>query len=412
MINEDRIKYIHMNLHQHQSQLAGKEVDNCSMTEDFTCVIDSKQYYIDPGFVIDRSHNKIDINKLLGDMVTKDASDLHLKSPTGPVYRIDGELDKQSCFEVTPQDVENVFRQIASDAQQTQFYAHNEVDFSYSIAGVARFRVNVHRQRGSLSIVFRMIPFKIPTIDELGLPRICKDLIMKPRGLIVVTGPTGSGKSSTLAAMVQYLNNNANKRIITIEDPIEFIFNDEKCVISQRELGSDTESFALALKHALRHDPDVIIVGEMRDLETMATAVAAAETGHLVLGTLHTIDAAQTVDRLIDMFPPAQQAQMKLQFSQLLEAVICQTLVPKAKGRGRIGAFEIMTGNTAIRNLIREGKTHELNGVILMNQYSGMQTLDMSLATLVNQGLVRKEDALLKTSHPDLFSKMLNKFNQ
>jgi twitching motility protein PilT len=235
---------------------------------------------------------------------------------------------------------------------------------------------------------------------------------MKPRGLIVVTGPTGSGKSSTLAAMVQYLNNNANKRIITIEDPIEFIFNDEKCVISQRELGSDTESFALALKHALRHDPDVIIVGEMRDLETMATAVAAAETGHLVLGTLHTIDAAQTVDRLIDMFPPAQQAQMKLQFSQLLEAVICQTLVPKAKGRGRIGAFEIMTGNTAIRNLIREGKTHELNGVILMNQYSGMQTLDMSLATLVNQGLAKKEDAMLKTSHPDIFSKMLNKFNQ
>jgi twitching motility protein PilT len=257
-----------------------------------------------------------------------------------------------------------------------------------------------------------MIPFKIPTIDELGLPRICKDLIMKPRGLIVVTGPTGSGKSSTLAAMVQYLNNNANKRIITIEDPIEFIFKDERCVISQRELGSDTESFALALKHALRHDPDVIIVGEMRDLETMATAVAAAETGHLVLGTLHTIDAAQTVDRLIDMFPPTQHVQMKLQFSQLLEAVICQTLVPKATGRGRIGAFEIMTGNTATRNLIREGKTHELNGVILMNQYSGMQTLDQSLATLVNQGLAKKEDAILKTSHPDLFSKMLNKFNQ
>jgi len=254
-----------------------------------------------------------------------------------------------------------------------------------------------------------MIPFKIPTIDELGLPRICKDLIMKPRGLIVVTGPTGSGKSSTLAAMVQYLNNNANKRIITIEDPIEFIFKDEKCVISQRELGSDTESFALALKHALRHDPDVIIVGEMRDLETMATAVAAAETGHLVLGTLHTIDAAQTVDRLIDMFPPTQHVQMKLQFSQLLEAVICQTLVPKAKGRGRIGAFEIMTGNTATRNLIREGKTHELNGVILMNQLSGMQTLDQSLATLVNQGLAKKEDALLKTSHPDLFTKMLTK---
>jgi twitching motility protein PilT len=379
------------------------------MPEEVACVIDSKKYYVDPNFDINHRTNKIDIDKLLTDMVVKGASDLHLKSPTGPVYRIDGELDKQDSFEVTPQDIENVFHLVASDAQQTEFYAHNEVDFSYSIAGVARFRVNVHRQRGSLSIVFRMIPFKIPTIDELGLPRICKDLIMKPRGLIVVTGPTGSGKSSTLAAMVQYLNNNANKRIITIEDPIEFIFKDERCVISQRELGSDTESFALALKHALRHDPDVIIVGEMRDLETMATAVAAAETGHLVLGTLHTIDAAQTVDRLIDMFPPTQHVQMKLQFSQLLEAVICQTLVPKAKGHGRIGAFEIMTGNTATRNLIREGKTHELNGVILMNQYSGMQTLDMSLATLVNQGLVKKEDAILKTSHPDLFTKMLSK---
>jgi twitching motility protein PilT len=382
------------------------------MSEELTCIIDSKQYYLDPNFDVNHKTNKIDIDKLLSDMVVKGASDLHLKSPTGPVYRIDGELDKQNRFEVTPQDVENVFHHVAADAHQKEFYAHNEVDFSYSISGVARFRVNVHRQRGSLSIVFRMIPFKIPTIDELGLPRICKDLIMKPRGLIVVTGPTGSGKSSTLAAMVQYLNNNANKRIITIEDPIEFIFKDERCVISQRELGSDTESFALALKHALRHDPDVIIVGEMRDLETMATAVAAAETGHLVLGTLHTIDAAQTVDRLIDMFPPTQHVQMKLQFSQLLEAVICQTLVPKATGRGRIGAFEIMTGNTATRNLIREGKTHELNGVILMNQYSGMQTLDQSLATLVNQGLAKKEDAILKTSHPDLFSKMLNKFNQ
>lgn len=379
------------------------------MAEDAKLTVGSKEYVIDPIFNIFNKTKPIDVEKLLIDMLTKRASDLHLKSPTGPVYRIDGELNKDDSYVVTPQDVEDVFCQIATDAQKSVFYAHNEVDFAYSIPGVARFRVNVHRQRGTLSIAFRVIPFKIPTFEELGLPKICMDLVMKPRGLIVVTGPTGSGKSSTLAAMIQYLNRNARKRIITIEDPIEYIFNDEKCVISQRELGADTESFALALKHALRHDPDVIVVGEMRDLETMATAVAAAETGHLVLGTLHTIDASQTVDRLIDIFPPAQQSQMKLQFSQLLEAVLCQTLIPKATGSGRIGAFEIMTGNPAIRNLIREGKTHELNGVMLLNQNYGMQTLDQSLANLVNRGLINKSDAMLKTSHPDILSRMLTK---
>src|SRR4030042_1348337 len=217
-----------------------------------------------------QQNKRININQLLRNIVTYQASDLHLKVPAGPVYRINGNLDKKDCLPIDPADVENVFCQIATESQKSIFYAHNEVDFPYSIPGVARFRVNVHRQRGSLSIVFRMIPFSIPTIYELGLPNICKDLIMKPRGLIVVTGPTGSGKSTTLAAMIQYLNKNANKRIITIEDPIEFIFNDENCVISQRELGADTESFAIALKHALRHDPDVIIVGEMRDIETMA----------------------------------------------------------------------------------------------------------------------------------------------
>jgi twitching motility protein PilT len=379
------------------------------MPEATKLTVGSKEYVIDPLFNIFNKTKPLDVEKLLTDMLTKRASDLHLKSPTGPVYRIDGELNKDDSYLVTPQDVEDVFCKIATDAQKSTFYAHNEVDFAYSIPGVARFRVNVHRQRGTLSIAFRVIPFKIPTFEELGLPKICMDLVMKPRGLIVVTGPTGSGKSSTLAAMIQYLNKNARKRIITIEDPIEYIFNDEKCVISQRELGADTESFALALKHALRHDPDVIVVGEMRDLETMATAVAAAETGHLVLGTLHTIDASQTVDRLIDIFPPAQQSQMKLQFSQLLEAVLCQTLIPKAIGTGRIGAFEIMTGNPAIRNLIREGKTHELNGVMLLNQNSGMQTLDQSLVYLVNRGLINKSDAMLKTSHPDILSRMLIK---
>ena len=209
--------------------------------------------------------------------------------------------------------------------------------------------------------------------------------------------------------MIKHLNKNANKRIITIEDPIEYLNNDDRCVISQRELGSDTDSFASALKHALRHNPDVIIVGEMRDLETMATAIAAAETGHLVLGTLHTIDASQTVDRLIDMFPPAQQGQVKMQLSQLLEAVICQTLVPRADGHGRVGAFEIMLGNTAVRNLIREGKTHEINGQMVLNRGTGMQTLDQHLATLVHQGVIKRIDAMAKTSHPDSLTRLIDK---
>jgi twitching motility protein PilT len=360
-------------------------------------------------FMAKRPTNEVDIDQLLRDMVTKGASDLHLKAPTGPVYRINGELRKNDNVEITPEYVEEAFRQVATGPQQSEFYANNEVDFAYSIPGVARYRVNVHRQRGSLSIVFRMIPYKIPTIDELGLPDICKDLIMKPRGLIVVTGPTGSGKSSTLAAMVHYLNTNASKRIITIEDPIEFIFNDDKCVISQRELGADTDSFAKALKHALRHDPDVMVVGEMRDLETISTAIGAAETGHLVLGTLHTIDAPQTVDRLIDMYPGAQQQQMKMQFSQLLEAVLCQTLIPKASGCGRVAAFEVMVANTAIRNLIREGKTHEIPGVKQLNRGAGMRTLDQDLATLVQKGTIKKSEAMLKTSHPDSLNRMLTK---
>jgi twitching motility protein PilT len=352
---------------------------------------------------------RINVDQLLKEMITLEASDLHLKVPIGPIYRINGELDKKKCLPISPQDVEEGFLQIATDAQKAAFYSHNEVDFAYSIPGVARYRVNVHRQRGSLSIVFRMIPFNVPTIYQLGLPNICKDLIIKPRGLIVVTGPTGSGKSTTLAAMINHLNKNANKRIITIEDPIEYIHNDENCVISQRELGADTDSFSSALKHALRHDPDVIIVGEMRDLETMATAVAAAETGHLVLGTLHTIDASQTVDRLIDMFPPSQQNQVKMQLSQLLEAVICQTLIPRADGHGRLGAFEVMLGNTAVRNLIREGKTHEINGQMVLNRGTGMQTMDQHLAALVHQGLIKRADAMLKTSHPDTLTRLIDK---
>jgi twitching motility protein PilT len=257
-------------------------------------------------------------------------------------------------------------------------------------------------------MVFRLIPFRIPTIDELGLPQILKELMLKPRGLIVVTGPTGSGKSTTLAAMVDYLNNTSRSRVITIEDPIEYLYKDNLCVISQRELGADTNSFDTALKHALRHDPDVIVVGEMRDLETMSTAIAAAETGHLVLGTLHTIDAPQTVDRMIDMFPPQQHMQVRLQFSQILVAVLAQALVPRASGHGRVGAFEIMLGTSAVSNLIREGKTFELPSIMQMSKAMGTQILDQDLAYLVKRGIITKEEAMLKTSHRERLDKLMD----
>jgi twitching motility protein PilT len=303
--------------------------------------------------------------------------------------------------------VEKVFDEITTEKQHEVFYKEHELDFAYGVPGLARFRVNVQRQRGTLSMVFRLIPFRIPTIEELGLPKILKELMMMPRGLIVVTGPTGSGKSTTLAAMVDYLNNTSFSRVITIEDPIEYMYKDNRCVISQRELGADTNSFETALKHALRHDPDVIVVGEMRDLETISTAIAAAETGHLVLGTLHTIDAPQTVDRMIDMFPPQQHQQVRLQFSQILVAVVAQALLPRAKEKGRVGAFEIMLGSTAVKNLIREGKTFELPSIMQMSKGLGMQILEQDLAYLVKRGIVTQEEAMLKTSHRERLAKII-----
>ena len=351
----------------------------------------------------------IDIPELLKDMVELKASDLHIKVPTGPVFRIDGQMTQIEKYgSATTEEVEAAFDQITTDVQHDTFFKEHELDFAYGIPGLGRFRVNVHRQRGSISMVFRLIPFRIPTIEELGLPQTLKELVMKPRGLIVITGPTGSGKSTTLAAMVDYLNNTTHRRVITIEDPIEYMYKDNLCVISQREIGADTNSFASALKHALRHDPDVIVVGEMRDLETMSTAIAAAETGHLVLGTLHTIDAPQTVDRMIDMFPPQQHQQVRLQFSQILVAVIAQALLPKANGHGRVGAFEIMLETSAVSNLIREGKTFELPSIMQMHKSMGMQILDQDLACLVKRGIVTREEAMLKTSHQERLAKLID----
>jgi len=350
----------------------------------------------------------MDVSELLKLMAERRASDLHLRVPSPPVLRIDGNLTPQEDLPpVTVNDVELAFEQISTTEQKGRFHLEKELDFAYTVSGLARFRVNVMRQRGSLSLAFRMVPFVILTIDELGLPEICKELILKPRGLILVTGPTGSGKSTTMAAMVHHLNKTLARNVITIEDPIEYLHSNIKCIIAQRDLGDDTKSFDIALAHAFRHDPDVIVVGEMRDLETISTAVRAAETGHLVMGTLHTIDAPQTVDRIIDIFPPSQQPQIRLQFSQVIEAVLSQTLLPRATGKGRIAAFEIMTGNPAVKNLIREGKTFELHSVMQLSSGEGMQTLDQALADLVRKKIVSLQEAIMKSSYPERLKKLV-----
>jgi twitching motility protein PilT len=350
----------------------------------------------------------VEIVEVLNQVFQAGASDLHLKVPNIPLMRKHGLLSTLDTLPpLTDKEAETILEQVTTPEQRLAFINEQELDFAYEITGVARFRVNVMQQRGTLSMAFRLVPFNIPTIEELCLPEICKELIQRPRGLILVTGPTGSGKSTTLAAMINYLNKNERRTVITIEDPIEFVYCDDKCSIAQRELGMDTKSFACALKHALRHDPNVIVLGEMRDLDTISTAMAAAETGHLVLGTIHTIDAPQTVDRLIDMFPPEQHQQVRLQFSQIIEGVISQTLVQKASGTGRMGAFEVMIGLPAVRNLIREGKTFELPNIMEMATKEGMQLLEQDLARLVNKGIIRLDEAKLKSSNHSRLTKIL-----
>ncbi len=351
----------------------------------------------------------MDIIELLKLMVEKRASDLHVRVPSVPVLRVDGELVPLTDQpQNTMEEVETAFDFITTPEQRNRFHLEKELDFAYSVPGLARFRVSVMRQRGTISLAFRLVPFKIFTIDELALPNICKELILKPRGLILVTGPTGSGKSTTMAAMINHLNEHIACNVVTIEDPIEYLHPNIKCLIAQRDLGDDTKSFDTALIHALRHDPDVIVVGELRDFETVQTAMRAAETGHLVMGTLHTTDAPQTVDRVIDIFPPNQQPQIRLQFSQVLVAVLSQALLPRASGRGRIAAIEIMIGNSAVKNLCREGKSFELHSVMQLSSAEGMQTLDQALANLVRQKIVTTEEAKMKSSHPDRLQKLLD----
>lgn len=357
------------------------------------------------------THEADGLSKILKLMVDRKASDLHLRVPSPPVFRIDGVLVPQEDLPpLTPECVKMVFDTVSTAKQKKTFARELELDFAYSAPGLARFRVSALRQRGTLSLAFRMVPIEIPSIDELELPQICKKLILKPRGLILVTGPAGSGKSTTLAAMINHLNESHRKNIITVEEPIEYLHRNKKCIIAQRELGVDARSFSSAVVHALRHDPDVVVIGEIRDLDTMSTAITAAETGHLVLGTLHTIDVVQTVDRIVDMFPNGQQRQVTLQLSQIIEAILSQTLLPRIAG-GRIAAVEIMVGNGATRNLIREERMLELpRNMELSSEEEGMQTLDQALADLVRRGVVSEEDAVIRSHNPTRLRLLLNDF--
>ena len=340
------------------------------------------------------------VDELLKLMVNKGASDLHLTVPSPPVLRIDGALVPQEDLPpLAAKDIELVLEEVANQEQRSVFDREWELDLAYPVPGLARFRVNALRQRGVISLAFRFVPFHIPSIDEWGLPQIFKKLIMKTKGLILITGPSGSGKSTTMAAMLSHLNETSTRNVITIEDPIEFIFRNKKCLIRQRDMGDDTKSFSTAVIHALRHDADVIAIGEMRDLATISTAIMAAETGHLVLGTLHTIDAPQSIDRMIDVFPHGQQQQIRLQLSQVIEAVISQALLPRIDG-GRIAAFEIMLANSVIRRQIRDEKLYDIHPNMEMGKLEGAQTLDQALTDLVKRNIITLEEAILRSSDP------------
>jgi twitching motility protein PilT len=351
--------------------------------------------------------NRTNAELLLNRMVETNASDLHLKAGSPPVFRINGELRVQQSPSMTPSDVEAVLEQITSEEQRARFQKEKELDFSCAAEGIGRFRVNAAFQRGSITLAFRAVKDKIPSLDDLRLPEVCGRLALKPRGLVLVTGPTGCGKSTTLAAMIDYLNSRERRHIVSIEDPIEYIHSNKLSIMSQRELGADTHSYEQALTHILRQDPDVILVGEMRDLGTISAALTAAETGHLVLTTLHTPSAPQTVDRIIDVFPPHQQQQVRVQLSLVLEAVLCQALVPTANGAGRVAAIEIMIATPAVRNLIREGKTHQLLNVIQTGAQYSMRTLDQDLVTLCQKSVISVEEALACCQNPDELGRLL-----
>ena len=351
---------------------------------------------------------RIDFADLLLDVLDRRASDLHITANAHPMVRVRGRLvplDDYPKLDAT--DTREIVYSILTNDQRQRLETDNQLDFAYAIPGRARFRVNAYFQRSALSAAFRLIPATITPIDDLGLPPVTHEFCTKPRGLVLVTGPTGSGKSTSLAAMIDEINATREEHILTIEDPIEFLHGNRKCMVNQREIGSDATSFALAIKAALRQDPDVILVGEMRDLDTISTALTAAETGHLVFATLHTQSAPSTIDRVIDVFPASQQAQVRVQLSIALQGVMTQTLVPTADGAGRVVVCETMVPTPGVRNLIREGKTHQIPSAMQTGGSTGMQTMDSALAALVRQGKILQRTAEAASSQPDELKRLL-----
>ena len=352
--------------------------------------------------------SSFDFAEVLTRMVDVRASDVHLTPGFPPAIRTRGRISPMDDHPpLTPQETREIVYSILNDDQRKRFETNQQLDFAYAIPGVARFRVNCYFQRGSISAAFRHIPTEIKSLDALGLPAVLEEFTRKPRGFILVTGPTGSGKTTSLAAMIDAINAEREEHILTIEDPIEFLHKHKKCIVNQREIGSDAPDFSLALKAALRQDPDVILVGEMRDLETIQTALTAAETGHLVFATLHTQSTAQTVDRIIDVFPAGQQGQVRMQLSIALQGIITQQLLPTSDGAGRVCACEVLVPTPAIRNLIREGKTHQIYSAIQTSGSTGMQTMDAHLAQLVRQGTITRKLAEQRAAEPKELGRLL-----
>ena len=352
----------------------------------------------------------VNLHQLLKAMIEQGASDLHITIGTAPQLRIDGRLIPLKVPALTPADTKQICYSVLTEAQKHKFEEEHELDLSFGVKSLARFRANMFLQRGAIAAAFRVIPLKLPTFQELGLPAVVNELVAKPRGLILITGPTGAGKSTTLASIVDRINNERHEHILTIEDPIEYLHTHKGCVVNQREVGADTESFRKALRYVLRQDPDVVLIGEMRDLETIEAALTIAETGHLAFGTLHTNSAIQTVNRLIDVFPPYQQTQIRSKVSFTLEGVISQLLLPRATGKGRALALEIMVPTPAIRNLIREDKIHQIYSTMQIGQEKhGMVTLNQSLLSLVQRRQVTVDEAMGRASDLEEFRNMLTK---
>jgi twitching motility protein PilT len=351
---------------------------------------------------------QVTLHQLLKTMVERGGSDLHITTNSAPQIRIDGKLTPLDLPPLTAPETKQLAYSVLTDAQKHRFEENLELDISFGIKGLARFRANIFNQRGATAAVYRQIPYEILGFRELGLPPVVEEICAKPRGLVLVTGPTGSGKSTTLAAMIDKINRERHEHIITIEDPVEFLHSHKSCIVNQRELHADTHSFANSLKSALRQDPDVVLIGEMRDLETIESALRIAETGHLTFGTLHTNSAAQTINRIVDVFPAHQQPQIRAQLSFVLEGIMCQALLPRANGKGRVMAMEILVPNSAIRNLIREDKVHQIYSMMQTGQAKyGMQTFNQSLATLYFRKMITLQTALARSSNPDELQEMI-----